>query len=154
MTSSLYNRRGIGVIEVLIAMVVLTVSFAAFLTALRRSYQYAEQSRNRAIATILARSLLDETRDHVFGTRAPLSWTTALETPATIVVDGKPVNAQFHKDITYLNQSFVNSTVQQDSDVVTVRITWSEEVGDARKDKGTKSNFDNKEIVVSVPVWR
>ncbi|CAN0212954.1 unnamed protein product, partial [Phaeothamnion confervicola] len=89
------SSRGFGLVEVLLAVVVLTASFAAFLTALRRSYQYAEQSRNRAIATIMARSLLDETRDHVFGTKAPVSWTTPGETPAQIVVDGKPVNAQF-----------------------------------------------------------
>lgn len=150
----LRSHRGFGLIEVLLAMVVITVSFAAFLTALRRSYQYAEQSRNRAIATILARSLLDETRDHVFGSRAPLSWTTPGETPAQIVIDGKPVNAQFHKEISYLNGSFVDNSVQQDRDVVTIKITWNEEVGNARKDMGAKSNDDSKELVVSVPVWR
>ncbi len=134
--------RGFAIMEALIALLVGAMSFFVFMQVFAASYRHSADSRNHTVATVLAQNLLAEVAAHPFGAAPPASWDSAVEEqPVRIWVQNRPVVTRFKKVFSYHNQSFVgNSTA--DSDVVTIRISWSE------------VNQTNNNLTVSVPVWR
>ncbi len=143
--------RGFSLVEVMIASSILFVIFMCFLGVFESSYANNQQTRDRMIATILANSYLEEIEAHPYGYRPPPNWGSDVkDVPARIWIEGRQVEMSFNKTFSYLNGSFVGKTgAKDDTDVVTVTITWRE-VGKADVVLGE----DKKKLVVAVPVWR
>ena len=151
-------RRGYTIIEVLVAVVIAAMSFFVFMTVFRNSYSHAAHTRNRAIATTLAKSLIEEIEAHPYGAPQPQRWGSLNDVPvtATIWIQGQPVETTLHKKFSYKNRSFIgNSTrsVQEDTDVVTLDISWHEN-GGTTQPVTTGATGDNRQLTVKVPVWR
>lgn len=145
------QRRGLALTEVLVATTILFVIFMCFLSVFQSSYQHNQQTRNRMVATILAHSLLEEVEAHPYGYAAPPTWGSDVQDrPARVWIEGRQVEMTFNKTFTYLNGSFVGKPgAKDDSDVVTITITWRE-AGLADQ----VATDDKKKLVVAVPVWR
>lgn len=140
------GRRGFSLIELLIASVVAAIALGAFLTVLRSGYQHSAQTRYRTVATILAQTLVEDVIAHPYGELPPPRWQeSTAETPTQIWIQGRPMQMAFKKQFSYRNSSFIDQSVDQDWDVVTIQITWSEAVG---------NNNAEKLLTVEVPVWR
>lgn len=138
-------KRGISLIEILIAAGVAALSFGVFLSVFSKSYEAAELTRDQNIATIMARSWVAEIDAHPYGARPPASWGDARgvdERPATVRVAGHDLDVVFHRVISYENKSFIgDDDGTNKADAVTITITWSEKSGP-------------KKLVVKVPVWK
>jgi len=135
------GKSGFAIAEALVALVVGLLSFWAFMQVFDNSYRHSAESRNHALATVVAQNLLAEVSSHPYGAPAPASWDPAVEEkPVRIWVQNRPVDTRFKKTFAYHNQSFIgNSTA--DSDVVTIVVSWTE-VGQLNH------------ITVRMPVWR
>lgn len=137
--------------EVMIASSILFVIFMCFLGVFESSYANNQQTRDRLVATILAESYLEEIEAHPYGYAPPPNWGSDVkDKPARIWIEGRQVEMSFSKQFSYLNGSYIGkSGVKEDTDVVTLTITWTE-TGRADMVAGD----DKKKLVVSVPVWR
>jgi hypothetical protein len=136
------RRRGLSLAEILVATFVAALLFAAFLSVFENSYRYAATTRNRAMAIVLGRTLLDEVEAHPYGAPAPQRWTKSQEEPSRIWIEGKPVQMLFQKQFSYRNGSFIGKGKGgEDYDVVTIQLSWRESTG-------------AKSMRLTVPVWR
>ena len=145
------SQRGFSVMEIIVALAVALIILVAFLTVFTNSNEVAVASRNRSIAILLAQGMMDDIDTHTFGNPAPQRWSVKAEHPVTVWVGDREQKVVFEKTVTYENGSFVGQTSGR-SDVVTVVVTWREDVGDTQADQATTS--DNKKFEVKVPVWR
>jgi len=143
------RKQGLSLIELMFAISICALAFLIFMTVFRTSYEHATHHRYKTIAATLARSMVAEIDAHRYGARPPLAWQQVEQRPARVVVDGKPVEMVFRQRMTFLNGSFVGGTGAENSDVVTVELTWHEPVG-ARSAPG----HDNQSLAIKVPVWR
>ena len=145
------KARAFSLIVILFAAVVASMVFISFMSVFRSSYQYARMTRNRAVAIVLGRSLLDEVEAHPYGSPAPRNWTDGQDVPAQIWIEGRPITMIFHKKFSYRNASFVGKAkTSENYDVVSIVLSWKEAVG---PQKGN-SVGDTQEMTLSVPVWR
>lgn len=157
-------RRGFAIAEVLLAAALLLYAAYAIFSIYSTSARFEEQNQHRALATILAESLMDEAAAHTFGASAPPSWGLtgkslqgAWQTVSyEIWVQGRPVKAEFHVQWNLENGSFVGLG-NQGQDLVTFVISWSDAAA-TNPDYGTWSRTfsgtDNVHLVVQTPVWR
>lgn len=135
------HARGFAIAEALVALVVGLLSFYVFMQVFEASYRHSAESRNHALATVVAQNLLAEVASHPYGARPPASWDPAVEEkPVRIWIQNRPVDTRFKKTFSYHNQSFVGNSTEN-SDVVTLVISWTE--------VGMVNN-----ITVKYPVWR
>lgn len=147
------TRAGMSIVELVLALGVLAMAMVVFLTVFSSSGSQALQTRNRTAAILLANSLIDEIEAHPYGDKAPLSWATGVERPATVVVAGRDQQMEFYQELKFENGSFVGTGgTSQTRDLVTVTLTWKESAGGDQTTNGRSD--DNKELVVRVPVWR
>lgn len=145
-------RRGMSVVEIVLALGVLAMAMVVFLTVFSNSGSQALQTRNRTAAILLANSLIDEIEAHPYGDKRPLSWATGVKRPATVVVAGQDQQMEFHQQIDFENFSFIGGGSGETRDMVTIVLTWKESAGGDQTSKGRAD--DNKELIVRVPVWR
>lgn len=145
------TTRGMGIVEVVLAIGVLAMAIQVFLTVFSNSGRQALQTRNRTAAILHANSLMDEIEAHPYGDAKPLNWATGVVRPATVIVQGRDQLMEFHQEVEFENGSFIGGSAQS-RDLVTITLTWKEGVGDDQTSKGRPE--DNKELVVRVPVWR
>ena len=145
------KRAGINLVELIIAIAVVLMAFVVFMTVFSSSSRGSLQSRNRTAAILLANSLMDEIEAHPYGAPAPKSWTSAVDQPVHVWVEGRNQIMDFHKKLTYQNGSFVGN-VTGDQDLVTINISWREGIGDTQS--GVVDPQDNKVLSVRSPVWR
>lgn len=144
-------KRAFSLIEMLVAAAMATVVFIAFMSAFSSSYNYARQTRNRAVAIVLGRSLLNEVEAHRYGSPPPRNWSEGQEIPGSIWIEGRPVMMTFHKVISFRNASFVGkSPANEDYDVVSIVLSWKESSGPQQPNQ----MGDTQELRLSVPVWR
>lgn len=143
-------KRGFSLVELVIAMALIVFGFFTFFSVFSTSSHHAKQTRNRAVANVLAQSYLEEFKAHTYGDPAPKSWEEAEDRPIRLVVRGRVQDFKFHKTIAYKNGSFVGKS-NADNDVVKMVITWREQPGDRQTEA---DNDDNKQLEVEVPVWR
>lgn len=144
-------RRGFSLVEILMAAVVISVVFIAFMSVFRSSYQYASTTRNRAIGIVLGRSLLEEVEAHPYGSPAPRNWASGQDVPARIWIEGRPISILFHKKITFANASFVGKGKKNEQyDVVSILLSWKDSTGPRQ----TNSAGDNQQMRLTVPVWQ
>jgi hypothetical protein len=144
-------KRGFALAEILIGSFVVLVVSVCFFTVFSNSYRYAAHSRNRAVAIVLGRGLLEEVEAHPYGSPVPVRWQREKETPAQIWVEGRPVPMVFHKKISFRNGSFIGqSKGNEDSDIVTIVLSWKEGEGTA----APNAAGDNQQMRLTVPVWR
>jgi hypothetical protein len=146
---SLRRRRGVNMIEILVALFVAIFALFTLTRVFSVNYKYSTMSRNRSAATILAHSLMDEVEAHPYGTATPPSWKVSDERPIGVWIQGQPQDMLFHKKIEF-GGGFDGSKPAEMKDLVTITLTWREGVG---VDEVSNSEDDHK-LVVTVPVWR
>lgn len=144
------KHRGFTLIEVTIALGLMVFAFLVFFSVFSTGSHHATQTRNRAVATVLAQSYLEEFKAHTYGDPAPKHWEEAEDKPIRLVVRAREQEFKFHKTITYQNESFIGNS-NENSDLVKIVITWREQRGTKQTEAGTD---DNKQLEVEVPVWR
>lgn len=132
--------------ELVIACGLIVFGLVVFFSVFSTSAKHSNQTRNSTVAHLLATNLLEEFDAHTYGAPEPLSWTTEVDVPAELWIQGKKQQMQFRKTIEYANGSFVGKA-QDNSDLVTVTITWREAAGESKAG-------DNKQLQIQVPVWR
>ena len=138
--------RGFSLIEIMIALLLCVFGFFTFFSVFATSSQHAIQTRNRAVANLLAQSYLEEFEAHTYGQPAPENWKQTEDRPFRLVARGRETDFKFEKTITYQNGSFVGES-DENSDLVKVVVTWNEAAGG-----GTGAG--EKTLEVEVPVWR
>ena len=142
-------KRGFSLVEIIVALGLVMFGFFTFFSVFSTGSHHAIQTRNRAVANLMAQSYLEEFKAHTYGDPAPEVWSEEEESPIRLVVRGREVQFKFHKEITYQNGSFVGES-DENSDVVRITITWREGVGDSQ----TEGSDDNKKLQAEIPVWR
>lgn len=148
------KKRGFSLIEIMIALGLVVFGFFTFFSVFATSSQHSIQTRNRAVANLLAQSYLEEFEAHTYGDPAPEKWKEEEDRPLRLVARGRETEFKFHKAITFQNGSFVGES-DENHDLVKVVITWRELGGD-RQTSGSAAGGgdDNKMLEVEVPVWR
>ena len=137
-----------------IACALIVFGLVVFFSVFSTSAKHSNQTRNSTVAHLLATNLMEEFEAHPYGAPEPQGWTSEEDIPAEIWIKGKKQAMKFHKKIAYANGSFIGKT-DDDSDLVTVTITWRENVGSKKTDGTVPSGGDdNKELEIQVPVWR
>lgn len=160
------KRRGLTLLEIMIASVLLLYAAFALLSIYSTTARAEIHTQQRVLASMLGHNVLEEAEAHRFGLAAPADWKLGssglesdwVEQRVPVVVDGRPVEARFHILRLWRNGSMVGRAAQtdQDWDVFTAIITWRE--GNFERDRsGTFSNRyfadDNRQLVVQIPVW-
>jgi prepilin-type N-terminal cleavage/methylation domain-containing protein len=151
------RQRGFSLMEIVLSLAVTLVVLVAFLTVFSNSNKLAVASRNRSVAIVLAQGLMDDIEAHTYGNPEPVAWTLPEESPVTVWVGHREQKMTFHRTLGYENGSFVGQGPGE-HDVVTITISWREEMGDRQTGAALPSNptsgDDNKQLEVRVPVWR
>lgn len=140
---------GFSIVEIIIALGLVLFGFFTFFSVFSTGSHHAIQTRNRAVANLLAQSYLEEFKAHTYGDSAPEHWGQEEDKPLRLVVRGREIQFKFHKEITYQNGSFVGQS-DENTDRVKILITWREAVGDSQ----TEGADNNKKLEAEVPVWR
>lgn len=147
-------RRGFSVVEVMIAALLIVFGFFTFFSVFSTGSHHATQTRNRAVANLMAQSIMEEFKAHNYGDPAPASWSEEEERPFRMVIGDREAVFKFHKSITFANGSFVGNS-NDNQDLATIVITWKELRGADQTDGApTGQPEDNKELSVQVPLWR
>ena len=146
----LSRSRAFSVVEIVISMAIIVFGFLTFFSVFSTGSHHAKQTRNRAVANLLATSYLEEFKAHPFGEDAPKHWEEEEDRPIRLVVGGREQQFKFKKVITYQNGSFVWQS-NNNSDVVKLVISWRELPGDKQTEAASD---ENKQLEVEVPVWR
>ena len=144
------RSKAFSVVEIVIALGLITFGFLTFFSVFSTSSHHATQTRNRAVANVLAQSYLEEFKAHPYGDAAPAHWSEEEDKPLRLVVGGREQQFKFHKTITYRNGCFVGQS-DENSDVVKIVITWRETFGSKQTEAASD---DNKQLEAEVPVWR
>lgn len=148
------QRNGFTVVEILIAAALVMFGFFTFFSVFSTSSAHATQTRNRAVANLLAQSYMEEFKAHNYGDPAPVSWTTEEDRPFRMVINGRETAFKFHKSITFSNGSFIGKS-PKNQDLAKIVITWKELHGsDQTQGAPTGQPEDNKQLEVEVPLWR
>lgn len=142
-------RRAFSLVEIIVALGLVVFGFFTFFSVFSTGSHHAIQTRNRAVANLMAQSYLEEFKAHTYGDPAPEAWGVDEDRPLRLVVRGREVEFKFHKEITFKNGSFVGES-DENNDVARITITWREGVGDSQ----TGGADDNKKLQAEVPVWR
>ena len=138
------SRRGLGLVELLVAMALVVTAVLTLITVFSRSSRHAVMSRNRTVGILVCHSTMDEMKAHMFGKPAPASWDEPKQAPVTIYLEGRPQLMEFKRTISYSTGSFVGKAAGN-TDEVTIKVEWDEGIG---------QNNGHKEMSVKVPVWR
>lgn len=146
------RRLAFSIIELVFALSILLMAFVVILTVFTKSNRYAVQSRNRTAAILLANSVMEEVEAHPYGSPRPKSWLYDVDTPVKVWTEGKRREMDFHKKIEFQNNSFVDASVANVTDLVTVTISWHEGIG--LPEPGVVKAGDDKVLVIKDPVWR
>jgi len=144
------EQHAFSVIEIVIALGLVVVGFFTFFSVFSTGSHHAKQTRNRAVANLLAQSYLEEFKAHTYGDPEPKHWAQEEDNPIRLVVGGREQQFKFHKTLTYQNGSFVGKS-QENTDLIKLVISWRELPGDRQTEDAAE---DNKQLEVEVPVWR
>lgn len=138
-------------LEIIIALAVSLVVLVAFLTVFSNGNRVAVASRHRSVAIVIAQGMMDDVEAHTYGNPAPADWSERQEEPVFVWVGERQQKMAFEKTVRFQNGSFVGNGVEN-SDLVTITVTWREGVGDTQTDQALTAH--NKKLEVQVPVWR
>ena len=118
---------GFSMIEVIVTVFIIAAGFLLLYTVFSLHVRHSLLSRNRITAELIADSVIEEIKAHPYGDPAPDSWKKPVITYA--VIQGHRIMTTYKKDIqcTY-NGSFVGK-VPGYTDMVTVKLTWTEGTG-------------------------
>ncbi|MCD4782779.1 MAG: prepilin-type N-terminal cleavage/methylation domain-containing protein [Candidatus Eremiobacteraeota bacterium] len=121
------KNKGFTIIEVIIAIFIISCGLMALFSTFSLSIRHATQSRNKVCVDVIADSMLEGVRAHRYGEPKPPSW----EKPRMVltVIQGKISQTTFHIKVKCKNQSFIDEKINKDYDYVTIEITWSEGTG-------------------------
>lgn len=142
-------RRGVSLVEALIAMALVTVAFFTVMAFLSISLRQSTQTRHRALALILAENLSEEIEDHPYGQPPPARWNQG-RVEQVVVVEGRRVKTDFEYSVVQAqdgNGSFFNGRRAERSDRVEVTVVWSQPTG-------SQGGFEKKELKFRRTVWR
>lgn len=151
---SVRPNRGLTIMEIMIAALLVMFGFFTFFSVFSTGSHHATQTRNRAVANLMAQSIMEEFKAHNYGDPAPASWSVEEERPFRMVIGDRESVFKFHKAITFENGSFIGNDTK-DQDLATIVITWKEVMGTDQTDGApTGQPEDNKQLSVQVPLWR
>ncbi|MCA9781864.1 MAG: hypothetical protein KC800_34335 [Candidatus Eremiobacteraeota bacterium] len=121
------KRSGMTMTEVVVAMGVLATVIIAYLSVSRTASSSASQSRNYALATIVAQNVIAEISAHQYGEPRPDAW---LDISPFLVVEGRESQVKFKLAIEPDTESGGNGSFFGASaanvDVLNVRVSWRE----------------------------
>ncbi len=157
------RERALSLIDVIIGFFVIAVAGAVLFTHLSASYRFSGMTRNRTAAALIAGNFVEEVRAHNYGQPAPKTW-PALSTESSppsdwdnnydpedpnyarieMLVYGKPARMVFYRQFSLENGSFLDSSVKEKTDRVTLKIWWREEA------TGKKSPYKSLDIEMGV----
>lgn len=129
------NRRikGMSIIELVIALVIITCGILTAISVLAASLRFSTQSRQQVYAYLVAESMLEKIKAHKYGEPAPKSWKEPVYYKISVEGKSEPMLAEFKRDYNFTavgaNGSFVDSTKPQTEDIVTIIVTWVEGTG-------------------------
>lgn len=143
------RRRAFSLIEVLIVVLVVSFGFLALMTVYMSNVRHSTQSRGRMLAILVVESLLNEIKDHPYGTPPPEEWGDRdTGKPAVevfqVIVQGRPVLTSFDKRIRIApegNGSFFDPSKKQGLDTVEVTVRWREGTADASAEAPKEIQF-------------
>jgi len=125
--------RGMSIIELVIAVVIITCGVLTALSVLAASLRFSTQSRQQVYAYLVAESMLEKIKAHKYGEPAPKSWNEPVYYKISIEGKSEPMLAEFKRSYNFTapgaNGSFVDSTKLQTGDIVTIVVTWVEGTG-------------------------
>ena len=119
--------RGFTMIEVVVAIMVLATVVIAYLSVARSASRSASQSRNYALASIVAQNAIAEISAHEYGKPRPDAW---LDINPFLVVEGRESRVKFELSVEPDpelggNGSFFGETADN-VDVLEVKVIWRE----------------------------
>lgn len=151
------KQRGISIMELLLALVILLIAVPTIYTTIATSYRHSVVNRNRVAANLIARSFFEEVSAHHFGRPAPKSWPVptigalptsspndwqALGAPAVeelmVFVENRQQQMKFLRQLALKNGSLIGKDASKGWDQVTLKITWKE-TQDVREKSATSS---------------
>ena len=120
------NNSGFTIIEVIITVFIIASGFLLLYTVFSLHVRQSLLTRNRISVELIADSIIEEIQAHPYGEPAPDSWKSPNLTFA--IVQGHKIMITYKKEITFDNKSFIGEG-DDNSDMVTVKITWAEGTG-------------------------
>lgn len=155
--------RAYSLIEVLVAVALLLYASVAFFKVYSVSVQYAGHTKDRALANMLAESLLEEVEAHQFGGAAPAQWGLSkgltgdwYPVEYELWVEGRRNQTVFNVQWNLEKGSFIGRQ-GGDWDLVTIVISWREGTGSNIDYGDFRDRFyqdDTMHLVIQEPVWR
>lgn len=146
--------RGFSIVEMIVALCLILIGFFTFFSVFSTGAHHAVMTQNRAAASILAQTCMDEMRAHTFGAPRPSQWDEPTERPVRLVIKDRETAVVFHKKIEFETGAFVGKGIGN-RDKATITISWRELSG-SNQAVGAPTGFadDNKILIVEVPLWR
>lgn len=162
------NKRGVGIIEVVLAFMIIAVALVALYGTFMNSYKLSVMTRNQIAAHFLATSFFEEVEGHNYGDPAPAAWPvpTVGDPPATpppppsnwegagwpgtqslpVYVEGRIQASNYHRQLSLRNGSLVGKSTDNWDEVCLI-ITW--------KEGGSETNPTGlKTLTAKRLVWR
>ena len=121
------TRRGISLTEVVVAIMVLATVVIAYFSVAGTATRSASQSRNYALATIVAQNAIEEISAHTYGQARPEAWESL---SPFMLVEGRESQVKFDLSVEPIpadggNGSFFGEA-RGNVDVLEVTVSWRE----------------------------
>lgn len=125
------NTRGLTMMELLVAMVVLAVGSFVVIQTFSQNLRHSSQSRQRMLAALVMENLVEEVLAHPYGAPRPSRWNEGAVN-LTFIVEGRPQVTRFFCSVEANpdrgNGSFFGRS-NQGTDLLDLSVGWSESSG-------------------------
>ena len=142
------RRRGLSLVEAVVAVMVLATGGLAYLSVARTSTRAASQSRNYAMASLVAQNVIEEIGAHIYGQPRPNDW---LEFSPLVIIEGRESRLKFEVSVESDPEAGGNGSffgdARGDVDILLVKVAWVEP---KPSDQGSR----RQEISFHLPVRR
>jgi hypothetical protein len=152
------NKRGFSLLEAMIAIFVVTAGMMVLASVFGIGLRHATQTRDRALAIVLAENLIEHVRSQPYGvSERPVEW--GRDKPnewsvheMMVIVEGRKVETKFEHCIEVAekerggNGSFFGEG-EDFTDVLKIQVRW-------REGTGVGSKGEDKLLIIYTTVWR
>lgn len=138
------RRGGFSLIEAFVAMALVALGLLMLLTVFLMALRHATETRDHALALVLAENLRERIEDHPYGLERPATWgseASPTEQEYVVVVEGRQVVTRFAWSIDTAppdqggNGSFFGKD-DEIYDVLRIRVSWTDGTGPASEGQG------------------
>lgn len=149
------RRSGFSLVEAFVAMALVALGLLMLLTVFLMALRHATETRDHALALVLAENLRERIEDHPFGLERPAHWgseSDPREQEYVVVVEGRQVVTRFSWSIDAApaekggNGSFFGKD-DEIYDVLAIRVSWTDGTGPA-------SEGQSHSLVRYATVWQ